>query len=234
MNGLAPTTSCLIAEALKYDLRHQFGDMQRGNLVSFLDLVLWNNAENIEYARHLKKIHSFNYIHQASWHPWATKKGVIHSQFIRIIITNSEPCIRNIFVELLMRKLFACGYSPRLLKSILNRTTSILNTPGYIDAKKLANIHKRCRHILSHFSYNSINSKLQKLYSHEGITSKYNFSQYNPKCMRQHLKDLYTAIRERIMNIQSREKCQKLDDPLVMKSEIGTLEILRPKTYSQH
>ncbi|KII67776.1 hypothetical protein RF11_11176 [Thelohanellus kitauei] len=292
-NGLPPTSACLIADTLKFDLRHQlftfngelysqtngismgapyspalaniyllnfdlevssspnvifyrryiddvflilkrnkpvpvssleslrlkFGEIQRGNVVTFLDLVIWNSEHSISYATHFKKLHAFNYIHAASWHSWATKKGMIHSQFMRIIKTNSNVDIRKFFIELLMRKFLICGYTAKCLKLILNRSLKIVETPGYRELKMQSNTKKRYRHILFHPSYDKINSKLQQLYLNENVKNKYNFSYYNPKCIRNLIKELHPGYREISKGIQ-RSNAHSWD----INSDIGALQ----------
>ncbi|KII64307.1 hypothetical protein RF11_06368 [Thelohanellus kitauei] len=209
-------------------LKLKFGDFQRGNVVTFLDLVLWNHFETIEYATYFKKLHSFNYIHSASWHSWAMKKGMIHSQFLRIIKTNSNSETRDFFIEFLIRKFILCGYSSKLLKQLLNKTLSILNTVGYMESKKLLNKDIHYKHIAYHPSYDRINSKLKDIYNQEEIRCKYNFSYYNQKCVRQILKELHPAYRERVKGITHNESTSPSVDPN-HNSEIGTLQFYGTK-----
>ncbi|KII63557.1 hypothetical protein RF11_16365 [Thelohanellus kitauei] len=162
----------------------KFGDFQRGNVVTFLDLVIWSNGNDskIEYATHFKKLHAFNYINAASWHPRATKKGMIYSQFLRICLTNSNMDIREFYIDLLMRKFMLCCYTVLFLKRILNRVIKNQNYPTNAT-NKLDNVRndKIFKHIRYHPHFKRINQKMLSLYEKEGIPCKFSFSYRNLK-----------------------------------------------------
>ncbi|KII66577.1 hypothetical protein RF11_16041 [Thelohanellus kitauei] len=123
-------------------LRLKFGEVKRGNVVTFLDLVIWNSEHSIAYATHFKKLHAFNYIHAAIWHSWATKKGMIHSQFMRIIKTNSNVDIREFFYRITNEKQIYVNeniknkykfsyYNPKCIRNLIGELH-----PGFREIRK--------------------------------------------------------------------------------------------------
>ena len=64
--------------------------------ITFLDVDIYvqhqeSNSPRLAYKTHFKKTTSFQYIHHSSYHPRATKRGIVKGEMTRITNTTSDP-----------------------------------------------------------------------------------------------------------------------------------------------
>ena len=64
--------------------------------ITFLDVDIYiqhreGNSPRLANKTHFKKTNSFQYIHHSSYHPRATKRGIIKGEMTRLTNTTSDP-----------------------------------------------------------------------------------------------------------------------------------------------
>ena len=97
--------------------------------VTFLDLDIYkhtdheNGTTSLKYRTHFKPTNSFQYVHYKSFHPRATKKGILKGELTRIHRTTAEESIRQDTLELIKGKFHQRGY-PEALTSNTSPQTS--------------------------------------------------------------------------------------------------------------
>ena len=169
-----------------------FSDLNVGRLVTFLDLTIWINEKNeMDYCTFFKPLHPFNYVHFASWHNVAVKRGIVKSQFLRMLRTNKQNDLKLFFIEMLSRKFLSLGYPLKMIKKVRFEILNNIKKP-----KIESNLP------WTHLKYHPALAKAPKIiYDHFkeiGKENKKNVGFYNPKNQLGFLKPLHPAAEERL------------------------------------
>ena len=178
----------------EYDLG--YSDLSEGRIVTFLDLMIWINGKfEIAYSTFFKSTHPFSYIHYASWHPASVKRGIVRSQFIRIIRTNSDIRMRNFYIELLSRKFLLLNYPPKLIKKVKNELFNPHSRRYHDDNEKEIN---KWKHITYHPVFSNVAPLVYKFMEEHGKERKFRIGFMNANNTEKIISELHPAYSERI------------------------------------
>ena len=97
--------------------------------ITFLDVDIYikrpeDTNPTIAYKTHFKQTNSFQYIHHSSFHPRATKKGIIKGEMTRIKNTTSDPTQREDTINFIAEKFKERDYPTQTITDTKNSLTS--------------------------------------------------------------------------------------------------------------
>ena len=126
--------------------------------ITFLDVDIYvqhqeSNSPRLAYKTHFKKTNSFQYIHHSSYHPRATKRGIVKGEMTRITNTTSDPQQREETLDFISGKFKERDYPIQTITDTKNSLTSptqkkqlssLLKIPYVRRSHMIKNMVKEC------------------------------------------------------------------------------------------
>ena len=190
------------------------GDVDVGQIVTFLDLKLWicPLTRKLQWGTYFKETNNFSYVQWKSEHNNSVKKGIVISQLLRIFRTNSNKKIKNIIMEMLLRKFILLGYGRNMLRKLYNKVRLITATATCKPQVK----KQKWQHIITHRYFNNIMSDINDLGLIKDDEPK--ISTYNARNIKSLLKftspsNIALAQRKKFYKAPNLEESMKYDNP---------------------